>query len=174
MQWIESLGGAFNAIPNWIPVITSIVATAVSVLAFTRSTPPVLPRAWIEVRGRGQNGASLALRLENHTSWPVQLHDMTVKQTGVEVSHSTQPITDKDKPWRTEGYTDYAWGKSLTVGRSVAPNGSVDFPFAIRLPDSSSWIKPSIHLSISTMHRTVRQRTIVMPVMIPAATNTNR
>jgi hypothetical protein len=64
--------------------------------------------------------------------------------------------------------TDYEWREVLPISETVAPTKSESFPMTIRLSDASSETRPSMHLSISTTRRTVRNRKMVVPIIVPA------
>lgn len=148
------------SIPNWVPVLTSVIATGIAIAAFIRSSKPTKPKAWIEVTGRGAEGAMLKLIVENHTDWPVMLRSIEVVDGSQEIRPARTRAQDPEAPF----------SKSIRLDAAISPNGSFSSPIGIRLSDSSSWINPSMHLSISTMRRTVKSRGIVVPIIIPPAT----
>ena len=159
MDWLDLALSALNAIPNWLPVVTSFVATVIAVLAYFRSAPPILPKAWIEVEVSRPAGAKLLLHVENRTSWPIQLHDLRVDNEAIELSEPIVHVSHQE------------WGRSVKLDAAISPNGSFEFTFVMRRPDSISCTTPSLHLSISTMRRVVRQRTIVIPTIVPKHTD---
>lgn len=147
------------SIPNWVPVLTSVVATGIAIAAFIRSGKPTKPKVWIEVIGRGHSGAMLKLFVENHTEWPVMLRSIEVVDGSGEIRPAQTKAQEPEAPF----------SKSIRLDAAVSPNGSFSSPIGIRLSDNSSWINPSMHLSISTMRRTVKNKGITVPIIIPPA-----
>lgn len=161
---IEWMTWLLASIPNWLPLALSLVATGVSVLAYRRSSPPILPKAWITYVGRGDKGVTVTLHVVNHTDYPIRLRNIRPVDRKLRIAPPP-----KLKSPNGRQFEEIDWRESLSLDSELPPYGSIDLGIALEITDASVIARPSMHLCISTMRRTIKNKAMVIPIIVPIA-----
>ena len=133
--------------------LATIIGIAIPVAAFIRSGKPTLPLAWVQQRGRGPNGATMTVIVENKTDRSVRINSLRRNRRGTKF----WPAGLKDQ------ITD-----ELLVDREIAPDDRWSVDISIPLEASNSPTNERIKLSVSTMRWITRTRAITVPIIVPA------
>jgi len=137
---------------KWLPLLWQTVTTAIAIVAFFRTWKSPLPLAWVEQRTRTSAGAGLTLKVHNTTDKPVRLNHLRAKNSKLGPAPNEMGIMFDQLP----------------IEQEVAPDGTFELKFSIPLAESNSPTKERIILSVSTMRWIARNRTMTMPIIIPA------
>lgn len=169
LDWAESFTDHAQTVGlflrTWLPIGLSTVATVISVLAYRRSGPPTLPKAWATLHSRGPAGFIIKLSVENNTDSTVRL--TSVKVRGLKIGTNPHGIpSDRKEGVAPKGY-EYDWVDSFPLSTELAPGETFSEMIRVASSCSSHHINASLFLSISTMRRTIKSKAIVVPIMIP-------
>lgn len=148
-RWIASL-------PQSLPMLTSLVSTAISVAAYRRASPPRWPEITVDTVSTGPGGGVFRATVINRTGRHVRVDRISAGPGRI----ARHPAPD--------GQSLADWRDALDVGAISSPSspGPLVISFALRRAENSPWAADCIVVALSINRRTSSRRTIIIPIMV--------
>lgn len=171
MGWIWIARDWLSHPDNIVTLLTaclSLIATGISVLAYRRGSPPVMPRAWASFHGRLPGATVVTLHVENHTDGTILVN--SVRSPGRKLGVNGRGLPADRKDWEPATHFEYDWVDEDCFSLELTPGQFGCREISVSSVDPSESAKLSLILSISTMRRTIKTRAMTIAVTIPAVT----
>ncbi|WP_306150615.1 hypothetical protein [Roseovarius sp. MMSF_3281] len=161
---LDFLSGLIYGLPNWVPVLTSIVATTISIAAYRNSLPPTKPMVFAEIMSHGDLGAWVRLTIRNKTRHTVRALSASDPSGSQRLAHSPQENGETPHPPKPSSPDDRC--NSVSLGFDIPPDSEATAVIAVfRDPIDSDIF--TISCSIRLMRAASKTITIPAPVEIP-------